>query len=414
MRSEIVTKLPLATWAKILGLHPLHFAQVQFGEISPHCNEIYFQHEWQNSDHVSREEIARAIAEAEAKIERALGYHLVPTWDVDEWRDTTRSFRKELVNINGADIRGYRQIVQANWGYFISGGIQSKELIEADAAITYSDPDDDGYFQVATVSVATLITDTDEIAVYYPGHAGDDAWEIKPIEVSLSGGIATITFRRELAIQESFYDLMNVEDGGAADGADDDDFLEEVDVYRRYNDPQSQASFLWEPLAGSCASCHGNGCPTCAYAIQTGCLVLRGDPRQSLIGYWPASWDNDNLDFTGQPWSIARLPDIVRLFYYSGWRNKTQRYVSRMDADFERTVAYMAAAMLDRPPCACVKGQWDKWRKDLALTAGDEDGNAIYRTARTRYELLDNPFGTRYGEIYAWRKVRDQSIGHAV
>lgn len=405
-RSDTVTKLPLATWAKYMGLNPLHFEQVRIDGFPPLCSNIYFQHEWQTADHVSREEIARAIAEAEYKIESALGYRLAPSWEVDEWHPTQRYFRSELVNYNSADIRGLKQIVQADWGWLISGGMQVKSLISAGVVITYSDEDGDSLEETATVIVATTAVDPNEIGIYYPGKSGDDTWEIRPTEVTISGGNATIVFRREYVVIEEKLEAFDNE-GAEALYNDDTAFLSVVDVYRRYNDPQTQVSFLWEPFAsGTCGSCGGSGCPICAYTIQTGCLILRGDPRSSLVGFSPASWNQDTLDFDIEPWAVARQPDIVRLYYYAGLRDKRSRYVSRMSQDWERTVAYMAAAMLDRPPCDCGADVWNHYRQDLTLTSGDEDGRPFFRPAQG---IEDNPFGTRRGEVDAWRKVRSFS-----
>jgi hypothetical protein len=346
-----------------------------------------------------------------------LGYRLSPDWEVDEWRPTVRPFRRELVNFNGSDVRGYKSAIHANWGWFISGGIRASSLIEADAAIVYSDSDNDGYDETATVSVATTATDINEIHVYYPGHDGDDAWEIRPISVSISGGTATIVFRRELAVIEEKLNLFDIEDAEAV-GETDADFLTEVDVYRVYNDPQTQVSFLWEPLAGVyCGSCNGSGCEACAYSTQTGCIILRGDPRQSIIGFTPASWDSDNLNFTSEAWTVNRYPDIARLYYYAGYRDKRQNYVYRMSPDWERTVAYMAAALMDRPPCDCAAAVWRKQREDFALIEGDEDGKPLYRVPaglESSKHITTNPFGSRRGEVNAWLKVRDLQIFSAV
>lgn len=415
-RAETVTKLPLATWAKIMGVHPLHFEGVTLGEY-PHCSQSVMQHEWQNNDHVSREEIAMAIAEAETKIENYLGFRLAPSWEVDEWRPTTRPFIPEFVKFHSDDIRGYRNTVTADWGYLISGGIRSKELIEADADIVYTDPNGDGYAETATVLVSTSAVNPNEICAFYPDKSGADEWQIRPIDVSISSGVATITFRRELVVLEDLQESFDAHET-SIEGTDDDNFLEVVDVYRVYNDPITQASFLWEPLNTWCGSCDGDGCANCAYSTQTGCLILRGDPRQSIVGYAPGAWDVDEDIFTSEAWNVYRAPDIVRLYYYAGWRNKSQTYVSRMDPQWQRAVAYMAAAMLDRPPCECMSDNWNKWRQDITLRDGSEDGQPIFREPGSGFSIIrgisDNPFGTRRGEIYAWRKVIGQAKFSAV
>lgn len=400
-RASTVTKLPLATWFQYMGIHPLHAMQVRLADVDVHCNDVYFQHEWQTADHVSREEIARAIAEAESKLEDALGYRLAPTWEVDEWHLTQRPFKPEMFNRNGADIRGLKQIVQSDWGWLISGGIEAKELLGASVAIAYTDNDGDGYNETATVVVATTAVDKNEINIYYPGKSGDDSWEIRPTEVAIAAGNATITFRRELVVVEEKLETFDIE-GQEAIGTVDADFLSTVDVYRRYNDPQTQASFLWEPLAIGCSACNGDGCSTCAYQTQAGCLILRSDQRNSVVGYSPGHWDNDLDIFVSDPWAVARLPEIIRLYYYSGYRNKRAKYVNRLDEGWARVITYMSAALLDRPPCDCGADVWRRYRQDLSMDSGDEDGIPIFRTPSG---ILDNPFGTRRGEVDAWRRI---------
>lgn len=396
--NTVKTKLSLPRFAELLGISPIHFGQVYLENLDVHCQDIWTQKSWQNADHVSREELAEAILEAETNLESQLGYRLAPTWEVDEWQETIRPFRNEFANLSVTDIRGLRQTIKANWGYFISGGIQSKALLEADSAITYSDVNNDGYFETATVTLATTVQDKNEICLFYPGKDGEDPWEIRPINVVISSGVATITFRRELVVIEDKLETMDREDLPVL-GTDDALFLDEVDVYRRYNDPQVQASFLWEPFSSSCG-CGSSGCATCAYSVQAGCLIVRGDPRQSIVGYWPANWNSDTLDFDRAWWSLNRQPDIIRLYYYSGWRDKTQKYVNRLDPKWERTVAFYAASMLDRSPCTCCNEVWRHWREDLAISSGDEDGLATFSDIQ-----LESPLGTRRGAVNAWRRL---------
>lgn len=403
------TKLSLDRWRSLMGIHPLHFWQVRFDEADNSiCSDIYFNESWQTADHISRAQLAQTIAEVEDEIEQWLGFHIAPEWEVDEWRPSLRPNSPEFVNYNSHDIRGFRQTVRADWGYFISGGIKAQTLIEAGVTIAYTDEDGDGYKETATVTVNTVAQDINEIAIFYPGKNGDEAWEIQNPQVSIATPVATIVFRREQAVIPGKLEVFNIE-GAEAIGDVDADFLETVDVYRRYNDPQAQVSFLWEPLAtGLCGTCGGSGCTVCGYATQTGCLILRGEPRQSLVGYWPATWNEDTLEFDRETWAVNRNPDIVRLYYYSGWRDKNSQYVSRLSPDWERTVAYMAAARLPRPPCDCSADTWRMWREDLNLASGDENGPMRYNPLLSRVGLanpLDNPLGSRRGELQAWRKI---------
>lgn len=415
-RASTPTKLPLDTFARIFGMHPLHFNQVVIPDIGAPCDVIMFQHTWQTADAVSREEIAIAIAEAESRMEQYLHFRLAPTWEKDEWRGLGRPFQSEYVNYSRRDVRGFHQSVTGDWGYLIAGGTEAKTLIEADATIVFTDKDGDGYFETATVTVPTSVTDVNEIAIYYPGKDADDTWEIRPTQVSILAGVATITFRREMVVLEDLLEAMDTQDS-QVDGLDDAQFLETVDVYRHWNDPSLQAQLLWEPIALGCGFCGASGCDNCAYAFTYGCLLGRGDPRQSIMSFQPATWNADTFSFDWGEWAIRRQADIVRLNYYGGFQNKRLKYDKRMDPQWERAVAYMAMCLLERPPCTCALGSWNRWRSDLLLARGSEDGIAIFQPLSSRSTLsnpLDNPFGTRRGELYAWSKCVNFAIGSAV
>jgi hypothetical protein len=413
MRASTQTKLSLYDFSRILGINPLHFGQVTFTPSSrtpAACDQAYFQYDWQDADRVSRESIAYAIAEAEELIERYLKYRLAPSWEVDEWRPTEAALRHDLFRIGHFDVRGLNQIVKAQWGHFISGGIEAKTLIQGGVAITYSDADSDGYFETATVSVAVAEGQSPcEIAVYYPGQSGDDAWEIRPIKVSIAAGVATITFRREQAVLAELLEELGPE---PVDGTDNDSFLTQADVYRHWNDPQTQATLVWEPGAG--CTCSGVGCAACVYSVQTACLYVRSDPKLSLVAYTPAEWDADDEEFIRRPLLSWRQPDVVRLYYYSGLRDKRKACTRDMDEQWKRTVAHFTAALLDRPPCDCGVTEWEYWREDLALSNGSDASGSQKGTYQMNFDEFDNPFGTRRGMLDAWRRVQRQAIAEAV
>lgn len=420
-RATTKTKLSLDRWFQIIGVHPAHANGVFFGDSPSVCAQPWLQQPWQAADRLGREEVARAIAQAEADIEYHLGYRLLPDWEEDEWQLTERLWRKELINLSVTDIRGMAQTVEAKWGYFVSGGIRASTLIEAARPIVYTDEDGDGYDEIATVT-ATVEAGRDpcEVHIYYPVSnamvltGGEDQWEIRPIDVSITGVTATIRFRREQAVlPELFQDYFPPADDShlrGVDGAVNGNFLETVDVYRVHNDPQTQVSFLWEPFGSGCG-CNNSGCVLCAYNTQTGCLMLRSEPRQSVVSYRPATWNADDEDFDAAGWAVNRQPNLARLFYYAGWRDKRQACPTvRMDPEWERTVAYYAAALLDRPICECnnIRAWVDHWQKDLAIRG--EEGLQVSSSD------LDNPFGTRRGAVYAWKRVNREgaAVGRAV
>lgn len=415
MVQESPTKLSLSRFAAIMGISPIHFWGVQFTDADGNpttqrvgCDNSYPQYEWQDAGAASREEIARCIARAEADIEEYLGYRLLPDWEFEEWRPFPRPHRPELINIGFRDIRGFPLSVKSRWGNVITGGVRAKTLMAAASAIVWSDVDGDGYKETGTVTVATALTDASEIQVFYPGHTGEDRWRIRPITVTFGGGNATIRFRREMCVLESILESIDV-NPIVANGGVDADFLGTVDVYRVYNDPSTQVTFMWEPQV-TCG-CGNTSCLNCRYTVQPGCFHLREDPRLGLIVPWPGTWNAATATFSTDSWADSRTPDMVRLFYYAGLRDQRQTYPTvDLDPDWARTVAFYAAALLDRPPCGCNSEMFDRWRADLAFSSGAEELASYQLSPRD----LDNPFGTRRGAVYAWRRVNRPGVGVGV
>lgn len=400
------TLLPVYQFAKVLGLHPLHVmgvaADIGSGASSVCVNAIQ-QYSWQDADGVSREELARAIEEAEFQIANELGYWPMPTWTVDE--------RVDLIQPPGAwisslsDIRGDAMSVKTKRGLVISGGRRSKTLIDDAVAVAYTDLDGDGYSETATITVATTVTDPEEIAVYYPGLSGDDEWEVRPINVAIAAGTATITCRREQLVVKSLYERL---DAGVINGLVNTNFLETVDVYRRYHDPNVQAQLVWR--GGAC--CFDGTCGSCSLTIQNACMTVK-NRELGIVTLSPGEWDEDEEGFSYvYPEVCNRRPDYVRLWYRSGYQDRSQpNYNTQMARHMQQAVAKLAISKLDRLICSC-KGVSDvqsHWSTDLRKNVSVQGKGTTYKV--TPYELDNNPFGTTVAALEVWRLVRRIGLG---
>jgi hypothetical protein len=379
---------------------------VQIPEIEQStCDAAFFQYEWQTADHASREEVAVAIAQAEAEIEATLRYRLLPSWEEQEYHMTVRPRIPEQVFTGYGDLRGYSPAIETDWKRVISGGRRAKVLVEAGVAVAYASTANPATWKdtaTVTVNVPTG-TSACEVALFMPGQAGDDRYRIRPVTVSLAGLVATITFKRELGVLPALQEA--VASGGnfvrPVTGTDDANFITTVDVYRIYNSGETQASLIWIPPNSSCSTCAGSGCINCLLASQTGCLVVR-NPLMGQVGYTPATWDAAAGAFDAANYAVNRRPDAIEAYYYAGLldRSRPCPYVE-MAFEWERTVAILAAARLSRPVCECgsARAYVDYWQRNAAFRPGDGSGFDI--------ELRDlgNPFGTRVGEIFAWKQV---------
>lgn len=413
-RASVRTMLPLDEYARIMGISPLHFNQVELPDIHPAstCSYPTLQYSWQNADKTGREELAEAIAEAETRISDLLGFKPVPQWEADE----------RLVAI-GPTLLG-----RPKWGYFIAGGQRAQVVIEAGAAVVYTDvmPTGDGYDETATITVSATVgtdtlTDTEAVAVFYPGEGGAEDWEIRPRHVVLSGGNIIITVRREQLVKPEFMEAFGAR---GVDGTDDANFLDEVDVYWRFHDVSVQAQLLWD--GPTCGACEGNGCDACSVHLQTACLRAL-DYRNSLVRIAPATYDADTGLYNAAYLSSPRLPVQARLWYLAGWRNHgggsggsvggvgggtANEPNVNMDPKWARAIAQYATALLDRPLCSChgLAAMSQHYREDLALHVGTNASSSSYRLGR----IIDNPLGTQRGALNAWRLLKDEIVGTGV
>lgn len=383
-RASTKTMLSLDRFAAIVGIHPLHFNQVELPNLEGNaqiCGLPILQYSWQNADRVGREEVAQAIAMAEDYICHNLGFKLLPTWEQDEI--TTP--------------RGRYTPLRTRWKYVISGGVEGKSLIDDNVAITYSDSDSDGYEETATISFTTTVTDPDEIAVFYPDVDGDDAYEIRPITVAIDtdADLATVVCRREqlviLSAQEDMLDTRSV------DGQDDSKFLTVVDVYRRYNDPSNMGSLI--SFSGGCCA---SGCSACQYTSSAVCLSV-ANARNGIVNISPGTWDEEDTTYIHA--NLCALVSKADLRYRAGASDARSKV--KLKPEWERAVAYYALSFLDRPLCRCnsLSAFSDYWRQDIAKREFGFNASQA---------LLNCPLGTTRGAINAWRLIQRDAVGESL
>jgi hypothetical protein len=190
----------------------------------------------------------------------------------------------------------------------------------------------------------------------------------------------------------------------AIDAETDTNYETEVDVYRVYNDPQTQVSLIWEQdtsLSGTC--CGNDSCLACQLGRQTGCFHTR-DERRGIIVPAPATWSAANQSYTKQAWAGCRGPDRVSVSYYSGNRDfNLSRPKSDMEPYWEYAVAYYAASLLTKGGCDCSgpMGAIEHWQDDHAMST--EERNYVMSTGQ-----LNNRLGTTKGAIFAWNAINEE------
>lgn len=424
-RASTPTLLSLDRYAKILGITPVHFNGAAVPATSPvvfplsgSCSNIWSQYSWQASDMVSREDLARAIHNAEMDIRREVGYSPAPEWIAQEVQRWSRPGRPEwrgyALNVNGHGM-GFKTA----WGKVIQAGRRATTLIDTPTTgageLVYSDEDGDGFSETATITVSTTLTSAEEceVKVYFASKVAAPEWEIRPLKsVTISGGTLTIVADSWLFIDPDLWEAFPTDDGfSAIDISTTSNFVTSVDVYREYTDhTQVSAQFLWERsgVAGStwngliCSNCGGSGCAVCAMPTQDGCLSIR-NAELGIVIPSPATYDATNSQWNAVAYTNCDMPAQVKLWYRAG--EIDDRYLSGQICEplseyWAMTIAMLATARLERPLCACnnVTALAEDWRKDLSETTS----SVSYFTPS---DVIGNPFGTRKGEVMAWQRV---------
>jgi len=302
-------------------------------------------------------------------------------------------------------------------GKFIQAGQRATTLVgtatTAGGTLVYSDPDGDGFSELATITLTTTVTNTTEIGVFTASKSAAREWQIRPLKsVTISGGSVVITLDSWKLIDPDLWEFLPTENtetnGSLIDISTTGNFVTSIDVYRVYTDfTATSATFYWErnPVTGTlvyCSSCGGSGCETCTLITQTGCIHVR-DVQRGMVVPVPGSYDSTDARWEGANWTECREPDQVKIWYYAG--ELDDRYLSGETDEplsdyWAHTIAWLATARTKRPFCACggshAKQTW--LRQDFARAGPDE-------TFALDGDQLANPFGTTRGAIMAWQRV---------
>jgi hypothetical protein len=264
-------------------------------------------------------------------------------------------------------------------------------------------------YETATITVATTVTDKKEIKVYITGKEADPDWEIRPVRsIDISGGVATIVITSWQLIDPDSKawtpNTSNSFQGIRVDMGDASPFVTTVDVFREYNDRiNPSAKLYWEPRDSDFTDLTPDYDDPMLYTVQSGWSIVKNF-EEGIIAPVPATYSTDR-----SRWERAvayfgyREPDLVKIWYQAGERSNAYIRGYTLDplSDFWAvTIAMLATAKLEREICACnnAAALAAHWRTDTALSGQDY-------SFMSNFDQLANPFGTKIGELEAWRRV---------
>jgi len=421
IENKIHTLLSLNRYAKIMGLPPAYFNSAYsttiFTSTGGTCDHIWWEYDWQKDEYISRYSLSQAIYGAEQDIKALIGFSPAPAWEVEEVQQYPRYYRREYY-AGVYNPRGVLKSIQTQWGKVIGGGQRATTLVASPttvSGITGVDADGDGFEEIWRITASVSTTAAQEIKVYHAGHSADPAWEIRPcITKSISAGTFTADFYVWQFVDPDLYEQFPTDDELSPISLDDSgNLVSSVEVYREYLDTTDKMCELWWeptecdailPFSCSCGT-SSDSCTSCAHTTQGGCLHIR-DSRQGLVVPSPATYNSTTGVWDADTYAVCREPDFVKLWYYAG--EISQDYLNGRSFDplsqfWAEIIAMVATARLTRPLCSC--GNINARAEDLATDlARSEPGGERYSLT---WSLLDNPLGTRKGEVIAWKKIKD-------
>lgn len=416
--------LSLEEWREQIGYNPWHFYGMggMLAPVSSSCNSIVKQYSWQSTDSAGRADILQAIIKAEQKLKAYLNYSVGPHYAevVLPWPRWPKQDNTRFGNA-GADGRWISFNLPE--GNVIAIGTEAITHI-ATPSVVYTDEDGDGLSETFSISCITTLTSADNVAVYISAtdrlnHDGvSEKWRVRPIQASISGGTLTVTGRAWQLIRPILYEKYMQEPLDPSLAAN---FVTTLEVYQRYtyadgNDYNSaQAILIWEtppypqwaitlPIPG------GAGLDPAATAYSFARVGIR-NAANGTVYLGEAIWDATENQWNAVPWYASayryRPPDRVKIRYYAGLK-QTNTY--RLQPAVATTVTRLAAAELTRRICACDNSnrELQSWQFDLS-SAGGANGE-VYQGISPGD--LNNPFGTRRGQVSAWRDVKGTRFLH--
>lgn len=373
-RSSVETLLSLDEWASILGINLWYFNQIgeglSFARIED-CQTVWYQHQWQNQ-FLSREEAAQAILSAERALSLVLNYHIAPKYEELAYVQYPRPFQRYNFN-EWLDNRRQWKSVQAEWQYIQQIGTRVRTAISTDIQYDDIDKDGDGFKERFSISLATTITEPSQIAVYFSSDDRDgldETWRIRPISVSISNGILTITGYKHLLVNPALQERTNPEILDANNSI----YVSTLDVYQITYDSTNIGRAIWHEKQG---------------IIKAKEESLSGvEIRDPQYGFFAPK--------VAAPYGMA--PDGIEFNYLSGYPHQN----GNVDGSMARIVAYLSVGFLPAISRGCdradqIMNYWSQFPNE-----GDEGKRPM-----TPEEINDNPFGAYRGARYAWQRVKD-------
>ena len=414
--SRICTLLPIETFRQLLGWNPLHFWQLSnqtYAPLTDACSTLIREYAWQNAGASGRSDIYEAIQTAEQRLKNYLQFSPAPHY-------LTEALDVGCLQHGYGAYQGYGQPPFFKLGEGRVSRIATETVTLVDGAVVpnYSDEDGDGLDDTFTLIVTDSTTDPADIEVYFasgdqlpPYNSANDLcrWQIRPVTATRTdANTITIQGARWLVVRPAKYEgflsgagynndaFGNLNSSGALDPQEPSNFVSQLAVYKRVVSAANQASLIYTNADGSESSYAVNVTIADRRTSQIALRIAGGGGCPCTCGY--SFWNPYGQLGAYQQVSYPLYPSVrFEVNYRAGEElNEWQTIVTRL-----------ALAELKKRICACddANAEIYFWQQDLARAGGVTEEQ--FRIGNSQ---LDNPLGTRRGQIYAWERIVDREM----
>lgn len=410
--------LPLETFRSEFGYSPWHWwglTSTTYFPTNANCNDLVYNYAWQANDSAGRTDVLQAIETAEARLREHLNYSIAPHY-VTETLYPERWHDSKLNKVMYTDVSGRWNAIQLSEGKIQQVGVETRTLIGTVTGISLAttDFDGDGLIDTFTATIATTVTDVSQIELMFAvgdrwtGEPAGDKWVIKPINVTLAGGVATIRGRMWQIVKPVLY-----ESGQPLDPATAANYATSLEVYRHYCDPTgttqdtAQAVLIWETqpwpyfVAPIISSITPNSTDPAAVGYALARVTLR-DAEHGIVGFGEAIYDTAGAVWKAVTMTNFRPPDRILIRYLAGDALDSRGFIQEKWA---KAVSRFAAAELGKRVCACESASRMIYEQQVDRAFG---GDARVEKFNMTQGDEASPFGYKEGQLQAWRIVRNQ------
>jgi hypothetical protein len=414
-RASTPTLLSLDDFADTLGINPAHFNGAYAGDVAfpkcGDCHDFWSQYAWQCNTGLSRDRLAKVIAEAEQTVSNWLLRPLMPTM-------RTKTFRYQgYANCSGYGRPGY-YIGDHIEGYKPYVWVQAAEVSTDDQSIVYYDEDNDDFAETAVITFTSeTVLSTCDLGLFYAGHFGESTWRITPLKrASVTWNAQDEVWDVELAVESyKLIDPLHWESlpskqntiGCCMRAIDmmtvDDVFVAELVVGRLSQSVDFPlVEYIHEKASGCCSN---PNCLACTANKTYGCYNDQ-TRMDGIVVPTPGTFDEETESWCeAQSFSsCTSTPVMVRINY---WVGCTDDYVENdlcgecLNPALKQIIAYLAMARLTMGSCECDCNAGMQW-----LGLGEDLSKNTGAGRYFSFGTLDNPFGLLRGEVMAWQRMR--------